>query len=64
LQATLRRGLLLPSCVISYAHTDAVVDETAKRIHAALGMYRRALEDGIGGYLLGRPVQPEFWARS
>lgn len=64
LQETLRRGLLLPSFVISYAHTDAVVDETVDRVHAALGVYRRALEDGIGGYLLGRAVKPVFRARN
>lgn len=62
LQETLRRGLLLPSLVISYAHTPAVVESTIERIHAALGVYRRALEDGIGRYLLGRPVKPVFRA--
>lgn len=60
LQETLRRGLLLPSFVISYAHTPAVVDETVERVHAALGLYRRALEDGIEHHLLGRPVKPVF----
>ena len=60
LQETLRRGLLLPSFVISYAHTAAVVDQTVERVHEALGVYRRALAEGIGYYLLGRPVKPVF----
>lgn len=60
LQETIRRGLLLPSFVISYAHTPAIVDETVARVHEALGVYRRALEDGIGAHLLGRAVKPVF----
>ena len=64
LQETLRRGLLLPSFVISYAHTATDVDQTVERVHAALGVYRRALEDGLGRYLVGRPVQPVFRARN
>ncbi|WP_310395317.1 glutamate-1-semialdehyde 2,1-aminomutase [Hymenobacter sp.] len=60
LQETLSRGLMLPSLVISYAHSAAVVDETVERVHAALGVYRRALEDGIGQHLLGRAVKPVF----
>lgn len=64
LQEALRRGLLLPSFVISYAHSAAVVDQTVARVHAALGVYRRALEDGIEHYLLGRPVRPVYRARN
>ena len=64
LQETLRRGLLLPSFVVSYAHSAAVVDQTVERVPAALGVYRRALEDGIEHHLLGRPVQPVYRTRN
>ena len=64
LQETLRRGLLLPSFVISYAHTAAVVDATIARVHEALGVYRRALNEGLDKYLMGRPVQPVYRARN
>ena len=64
LQETLRRGLLAPSFVISYAHTKEVVDQTISRVHEALGVYRRALHEGVGHYLLGRPVQPVYRARN
>ncbi|WP_081867686.1 glutamate-1-semialdehyde 2,1-aminomutase [Hymenobacter sp. IS2118] len=60
LQETLRRGLLLPSFVISYAHTASLVDQTVARVHEALGVYRRALDEGLDRYLLGRPVQPVY----
>ncbi|MBJ6110374.1 glutamate-1-semialdehyde 2,1-aminomutase [Hymenobacter sp. BT523] len=60
LQETMRRGLLLPSFVISYAHTASIVDQTVARVHEALGVYRRALNEGLDRYLLGRPVQPVY----
>ncbi|MBC6988798.1 glutamate-1-semialdehyde 2,1-aminomutase [Hymenobacter sp. BT491] len=60
LQETLRRGLLLPSLIISYAHKPADVDLTVERIHEALGVYRRALTDGVEVYLEGRPVKPVY----
>jgi glutamate-1-semialdehyde 2,1-aminomutase len=58
LRETLRRGLLMPSLVVSFAHDDATIDATVERVRDALGVYRRALEDGIDQVLPGRPVQP------
>ncbi|NVO32559.1 glutamate-1-semialdehyde 2,1-aminomutase [Hymenobacter lapidiphilus] len=64
LQETLRRGLLAPSFVISYAHTTAMVDDTVRRVQEALGVYRQALDEGIGRYLQSRPVKPVYRARN
>ena len=64
LQETIRRGLLAPSLVISYAHDDAAVDETVEIIDQALGVYRSALDDGIERHLEGRPVKPAMRPRS
>jgi glutamate-1-semialdehyde 2,1-aminomutase len=64
LQETLRRGLLLPSFVISYAHTAAIVDQTVEQVYEALRVYRRALDEGIERYLLGRPVKPVYRAHN
>ena len=64
LRETLRRGLLLPSMVVSYAHDDAVVDATIQRVSEALAVYKRALEDGVERYLPGRPVQPVMRRRN
>jgi glutamate-1-semialdehyde 2,1-aminomutase len=58
LRETLRRGLLGPSLVVSYAHDDAIVDATVERVAEALAIYKRALEDGVERYLPGRSVQP------
>lgn len=58
LQETIRRGVIAPSFVVSYAHSDAVVDKTIEVIDAALVVYAKALENGIQAYLKGRPVKP------
>ncbi|MGH8719123.1 MAG: glutamate-1-semialdehyde 2,1-aminomutase [Burkholderiales bacterium] len=60
LQETIKRGLLMPSLVVSYAHSDADIDRTVEAIAEALAVYRRALDEGIGKYLAGRPVKPVF----
>lgn len=64
LQETIRRGLLAPSLVVSYSHSDDDIDRTVEAIDGALGVYRRALEDGPEAYLVGRPVQPVFRRRA
>jgi glutamate-1-semialdehyde 2,1-aminomutase len=58
MQELIRRGVIAPSFVISFAHRDEDVARTADAVHHALGMYRKALEDGVEKYLDGRPVKP------
>jgi len=58
LQETIKRGLLAGSLVISYSHSDEDIDRTVEIIHAALGVYRNAIEQGIERYLIGRSVKP------
>jgi glutamate-1-semialdehyde 2,1-aminomutase len=60
LQETIKRGLLAPSFIVSYSHTDADIDRTVEIVHEALAVYRKALEDGVQKYLVGRPVKPVF----
>ncbi|PYF04839.1 glutamate-1-semialdehyde 2,1-aminomutase [Rhodopseudomonas faecalis] len=60
LQETIRRGVLAPSLVVSYSHGDAEIDHTIDAVDGALGIYRRALEDGVEAHLVGRPVRPVF----
>jgi glutamate-1-semialdehyde 2,1-aminomutase len=63
LQETIRRGVLAPSLVVSYSHSNEDIDRTVEAIDGALGIYRRALEDGPETHLIGRPVQPVFRRR-
>jgi len=60
LQETIRRGLIMPSLVVSFAHTDADINYTITAVGEALAVYRQALDKGIEKYLIGRPVKPVF----
>jgi glutamate-1-semialdehyde 2,1-aminomutase len=58
LQELLSRGVMAPSLVVSYAHTEADIDATIAVFAESFRVYRRALEDGVEHHLRGRPVQP------
>jgi len=60
LQETIKRGLLMPSMVVSFSHTDENIDQTIEGVGQSLRVYRKALEDGVEKYLVGRPVKPVF----
>jgi glutamate-1-semialdehyde 2,1-aminomutase len=60
LQETIRRGLLMPSLVVSYSHTDQDIERTISVIDEALAVYARALHDGVDKYLEGRPSRTVF----
>ncbi len=60
LQETLKRGILAPSLMVSYSHTDVDIAYTLEAIHESLYIYRKALEEGIHHYLKGRPVKPVY----
>lgn len=60
LQETIKRGLIMPSLVVSFSHTDDVIDRTIEAIGEALTVYRAALDNGIEQYLVGRSVKPVF----
>jgi glutamate-1-semialdehyde 2,1-aminomutase len=64
LQELIKRGILAPSFVVSFSHTDDDIDRTVNAIGEALLVYRKALEDGVDRYLVGRPVQPVFRRRN
>ena len=63
MQELIRRGVIAPSFVVSYSHTDDDIDQTIEAIEGALRIYRRALDEGPELYLVGRPVQPAFRKR-
>lgn len=58
MQELIRRGVIAPSFVVSFSHSDADIERTAKAVYEAHVVYRRALDEGIGQYLEGRPVKP------
>ena len=60
MQELIRRGVIGPSFVVSFSHTDTDIDRTAEAVHGALLVYRKALDEGIEKYLEGRPVKPVY----
>jgi len=58
MQELIRRGIIAPSLVVSYAHGDADIEHTAQAVYEALAIYRKALDEGVEKYLEGRPVKP------
>ena len=57
LQETIRRGVLIPSMVVSYTHDNAAVAQTVEAVDGALAVYAGALEGGVERFLVGRPSQ-------
>jgi glutamate-1-semialdehyde 2,1-aminomutase len=60
MQELIRHGVVAPSFVVSFAHSDADIDRTAEAVFAAHRVYRKALDEGVEKYLEGRPVKPVF----
>jgi glutamate-1-semialdehyde 2,1-aminomutase len=63
LQELIRRGILAPSFVVNFSHSDCDIERTLEAVAGALEIYRKALEDGVDRYLEGRPVRPVFRKR-
>lgn len=60
LQETIRRGVIMPSLVVSYSHRDEDIDRTIAAVDGALEVYAHALEDGVEKYLVGPPTRHVF----
>jgi glutamate-1-semialdehyde 2,1-aminomutase len=58
LQEIIKRGIIAPSLVVSYSHTDEDIDKTLEVFNEALFIYRKALDNGVDKYLIGRPLKP------
>lgn len=60
MQELVKRGVIAPSFVVSYSHSEGDIDYTLQAISEALEVYRKAIEEGIDQYLESRPVKPVF----
>lgn len=58
LQEIIKGGIIAPSLVVSFSHTDEVIEQTVDVMGDALYIYKKALDEGIETYLEGRPVKP------
>jgi glutamate-1-semialdehyde 2,1-aminomutase len=64
MQEMIRRGIIAPSFVVSFSHSDRDIEQTAEAVFDALVVYRKALDEGVDKYLEGRPVKPVFRKRN
>ncbi len=64
MQELIARGVIAPSLVISYSHDDAAVDRTIEAFDGAMPVYRRALEAGVEGLLVGPPTASVYRRRN
>lgn len=58
MQELIQQGVIAPSFVVSYSHSDSDIDRTAEAVCDALRIYRLALDEGVEKYLRGRSVKP------
>ena len=60
IQEIVRRGVIAPSFIVSYSHSDADIDHTIEAVDGALAIYAQALEGGVGRHLVGPPSRHVF----
>jgi glutamate-1-semialdehyde 2,1-aminomutase len=58
LQELIRGGIIAPSFVVSFSHSNDDIDRTIDVVDQALGVYAKALTDGVEKHLQGPPVKP------
>lgn len=58
MQELIRRGVIAPSFVVSFSHSDADLNKTGDAVFEAHKVYRNALGEGVEKFLKGRPVKP------
>lgn len=64
IQEAMKRGVLASSLVVSYSHSEKDIDQTIEALQGAMTVYRKALDEGLDKYLVGRPVKPVMRARN
>lgn len=59
-QEMIKNGVLMPWIALSREHGDTELSMTLEAVSKSLEVYKKALENGISGYLKGRPIRPVF----
>jgi glutamate-1-semialdehyde 2,1-aminomutase len=60
LQEMVKNKVLFPALSMSYAHGDVELDMTLDAVRASLEVYRKALDEGVDKYLVGKSIKPVF----
>ncbi|MBS1646708.1 MAG: glutamate-1-semialdehyde 2,1-aminomutase [Bacteroidetes bacterium] len=59
-QEMIKNGVLIPWVALSYAHQEKELQQTLHAVENALCVYKKALEQGLERYLVGKPIKPVF----
>ncbi len=59
-QEMIRNGVLMPWIALSWRHGEQELRLTSEALDRALPVYRRALEEGVEGHLVGPAIKPVF----
>ena len=59
-QEMINNGVLMPWIALSYCHGEKEFEMTLEATRKTLGIYKKALEEGVEKYLVGRPIKPVF----
>ena len=59
-QEMIRNGVMMPWIALSKAHDEKIFEQTTIAIDHALGIYKKALENGVENYLQGHAIKPVF----
>jgi len=59
-QEMIKQGVLIPWISISYAHQKEEIEFTLNAVDKALAVYKKALNEGIDKYLVGKSIKPVF----
>jgi glutamate-1-semialdehyde 2,1-aminomutase len=59
-QEMIRNGVLMPWVALCYRHGEMELAATERAIDRAFAVYRKALEEGVGKYLVGPIIKPVF----
>ena len=59
-QEMIKNGVFMPWIALSYRHGEEELVITERALDATFSVYRKALDEGIGKYLVGPVVKPVF----
>lgn len=59
-QEMISNKVLMPWIAISYSHGDKELEITLEAVRKSLNVYKKALEEGVEAYMVGRAVKPVF----
>jgi glutamate-1-semialdehyde 2,1-aminomutase len=64
LQELIRNGILAPSLVVSYSHSDDDIDLTVAAFEKSMSVYRKAMDGNLSDHLVGPSIKTVYRSRN